>query len=154
MTTTPLRDNNEQTLAVPDDPKARGVSRILITEDEIRREIEEGREWERSEVDREQARRYFEQEQEPYKVELVDAAEGDISFYKQGDFVDLCRGPHLQNSKPIKAVKLLSLAGARVHLYGKAPRAGRKVGHVTLLDPADEEVDRAIALADRTAASA
>jgi threonyl-tRNA synthetase len=81
-------------------------------EEEIRREIEEGREWERSEVDRDEARRYFEQEKEPYKVELVDSVEGDISFYKQGDFVDLCRGPHLQNSKPIKAVKLLSLAGA------------------------------------------
>jgi threonyl-tRNA synthetase len=81
-------------------------------EEEIRREIEEGREWERSEVDREEARRYFEQEGEPYKVELVDSIDGDISFYKQGDFVDLCRGPHLQDSKPIKAVKLLSLAGA------------------------------------------
>jgi threonyl-tRNA synthetase len=81
-------------------------------EEEIRREIEEGREWERSEVDRDEARRYFEQEKETYKVELVDSAEGDISIYKQGDFVDLCRGPHLQNSKPIKAVKLLSLAGA------------------------------------------
>jgi threonyl-tRNA synthetase len=81
-------------------------------EEEIRREIAEGREWERWEVDRDEAKRYFEQEGEPYKVELVDAADGDISFYKQGDFVDLCRGPHLQNSKPIKAVKLLSLAGA------------------------------------------
>jgi threonyl-tRNA synthetase len=81
-------------------------------EEEIRREIEEGREWERSEVDRAEARRYFEQEKEMYKVELVDSAEGDISIYKQGDFVDLCRGPHLQNSKPIKAFKLLSLAGA------------------------------------------
>jgi threonyl-tRNA synthetase len=81
-------------------------------EEEIRREIEEGREWERSEVDRAEARRYFEQEKEMYKVELVDSAEGDISVYKQGDFVDLCRGPHLQNSKPIKAFKLLSLAGA------------------------------------------
>ena len=50
--------------------------------------------------------------------------------------------------------ELLALAGAHVHLYGKAPRAGRKVGHVTLLDPDDEVVDRAIALADRTAASA
>jgi threonyl-tRNA synthetase len=81
-------------------------------EEEIRREIDEGREWERSEVGREEARRYFEEEGEPYKVELVDSVDGDISFYKQGDFVDLCRGPHLQNSKPIKAVKLLSIAGA------------------------------------------
>ena len=52
------------------------------------------------------------QEDEPYKVELVDTAEGDISLYTQGDFTDLCRGPHLQNSKPIKAFKLTGLAGA------------------------------------------
>ena len=51
-------------------------------------------------------------EGEPYKVELVDTAEGDISLYTQGDFTDLCRGPHLQNSKPIKAFKLTGLAGA------------------------------------------
>jgi len=43
--------------------------------------------------------------------------------------------------------ELLALPGARVHLYGKAPRPGRKVGHVTLLDPTDETVDRAVALA-------
>ena len=54
----------------------------------------------------------FEAEGEPYKVELVDTAEGDISLYTQGDFTDLCRGPHLQNSKPIKAFKLTGLAGA------------------------------------------
>ena len=51
-------------------------------------------------------------EGEPYKVELVDTAEGAISLYTQGDFTDLCRGPHLQTSAPIKAFKLTSLAGA------------------------------------------
>jgi threonyl-tRNA synthetase len=81
-------------------------------EDEVKREIREGRVWEREEIDRDDARKRFEAEKEPYKVELVDTAEGDISLYKQGDFVDLCRGPHLQDAKPIKAVKLLSLAGA------------------------------------------
>ena len=45
-------------------------------------------------------------------VELVDTADGDISLYTQGDFTDLCRGPHLQDSKPIKAFKLTGLAGA------------------------------------------
>ena len=54
----------------------------------------------------------FEAEGEPYKVELVDTAEGDISLYTQGGFTDLCRGPHLQSSKPIKAIKLTGLAGA------------------------------------------
>ena len=45
-------------------------------------------------------------------MELVDTAEGEITLYTQGDFTDLCRGPHLQNSKPIKALKLTGLAGA------------------------------------------
>ncbi len=81
-------------------------------EDEVRREIEEGRVWEREEIPRDDARQRFLEADEPYKVELVDTAEGDISLYTQGDFVDLCRGPHLQDAKPIKAVKLLSLAGA------------------------------------------
>ena len=49
---------------------------------------------------------------DPYKVELVDTADGQISLYTQGDFTDLCRGPHLQDSKPIKALKLTGLAGA------------------------------------------
>ena len=81
-------------------------------EEEVAREIQEGRTWERIDISRDQARKRFEEEGEPYKVELVDTAEGDISLYAQGDFVDLCRGPHLQDAKPIKAVKLLSLAGA------------------------------------------
>jgi threonyl-tRNA synthetase len=81
-------------------------------EEEIRRELKEGRAWEREEIPRDEARRRFEAEGEPYKVELVDTAEGDISLYSQGDFTDLCRGPHLQDSKPIKALKLTGLAGA------------------------------------------
>jgi threonyl-tRNA synthetase len=81
-------------------------------ETEIMRELEEGREWMREEVSAAEAKQRFLEENEPYKVELVDTAEGPISFYTQGDFTDLCRGPHLQNSRPIKAVKLTGLAGA------------------------------------------
>jgi threonyl-tRNA synthetase len=81
-------------------------------ENEIRREIEEGREWSREVVTSEEARERFRAEEEPYKVELVDTAQGQISLYTQGDFTDLCRGPHLQNAKPIKALKLMGLAGA------------------------------------------
>ena len=81
-------------------------------EEEIRREIAEGREWSREAITRDEAHARFEAEHEPYKVELVDTAQGDISLYTQGDFTDLCRGPHLQNAKPIKAIKLTGLAGA------------------------------------------
>jgi threonyl-tRNA synthetase len=105
-------------------------------EDEVKREIEEGRVWEREEIDREDARKRFEAEGEPYKVELVDTAEGELSLYKQGDFVDLCRGPHLQDSKPIKAVKLLSLAGA----YWRGDETKRQLTRVygtAFYDPKD-----------------
>jgi threonyl-tRNA synthetase len=81
-------------------------------EEEVERELREGREWTRQDVSREEARERFLALQEPYKVELVDTAEGDITLYTQGDFTDLCRGPHLQDSKPIKALKLTGLAGA------------------------------------------
>src|SRR5947208_2343640 len=81
-------------------------------QEEINRELAEGREWRREEVPAAEAKQRFLEENEPYKVELVDTAEGPISFYTQGDFTDLCRGPHLQDSKPIKALKLTGLAGA------------------------------------------
>jgi threonyl-tRNA synthetase len=93
-------------------PEPIGEGDLARIEDEVRREIKEGREWRREVVSRDDARRRFEREGEPYKVELVDTAEGDISLYTQGDFTDLCRGPHLQNAKPIKAFKLTGLAGA------------------------------------------
>jgi threonyl-tRNA synthetase len=85
---------------------------LAAIEAEVKREIKEGREWTREEISRDEARERFQAEGEPFKVELVDTAEGDISLYTQGEFTDLCRGPHLQNAKPIKAFKLTSLAGA------------------------------------------
>ncbi|MDQ3881026.1 MAG: threonine--tRNA ligase, partial [Chloroflexota bacterium] len=81
-------------------------------EEEILRELREGRTWVRREVSRDEARRRFLEEGEDYKVELVAEAEEPISFYTQGDFTDLCRGPHLQDSRPIRALKLTGLAGA------------------------------------------
>ena len=93
-------------------PEPIGEDALERIEEEIRRELAEGRSWAREEISREEARRRFEEEGEPYKVELVETAEGDISLYTQGEFTDLCRGPHLQDSKPIKALKLTGLAGA------------------------------------------
>src|SRR6478735_3832179 len=57
-------------------------------EEEVKREIAEGRVFNRQEISRDEARERFEAEGEPYKVELVDTAEGDISLYTQGDFTD------------------------------------------------------------------
>jgi threonyl-tRNA synthetase len=97
-------------------------------EAEVKREIKEGREWSREEISRDDARERFEAEHEPFKVELVDTAEGDISLYTQGDFTDLCRGPHLQNAKPIKAFKLTHLAGAYWRGDEKNPQLTRIYG--------------------------
>jgi threonyl-tRNA synthetase len=85
---------------------------LAAIEDEMRREIAEGREWTREEIPREEAIERFRAERQPYKVELAEEAEGPISLYTQGDFTDLCRGPHLQNAAPIQALKLTGLAGA------------------------------------------
>jgi threonyl-tRNA synthetase len=93
-------------------PKPISEEDLPRIEEEIQKELAEGREWKREEVSADEARRRFEQENEPYKVELVDTADGPISIYTQGDFTDLCRGPHLQDSRPIKAIKLTSVSGA------------------------------------------
>ena len=79
-------------------------------EAEMKKIIKEGANIEKFELPREEAIKFMEEKNEPYKVELIkDLPEGEkISFYKQGDFTDLCAGPHLQRTKDIKAFKLIS----------------------------------------------
>src|SRR5690242_13663848 len=97
-------------------------------EAEMRREVDEGREWTREEIARADALARFEAEGQPYKVELAKGAEGGISLYTQGDFTDLCRGPHLQDSSPIKALKLTGLAGAYWRGGERTPQLTRIYG--------------------------
>jgi threonyl-tRNA synthetase len=67
----------------------------------------------RRDVSKKEALEYFTAKGDPYKLELIDGlADGSITFYQQGNFVDLCRGPHIPTTGPIKAIKLLSVAGA------------------------------------------
>ncbi|HEX8037556.1 MAG TPA: threonine--tRNA ligase, partial [Chryseosolibacter sp.] len=69
--------------------------------------------FERREVSKAEALDYFRKKNDPYKIELInDLQDGTITFYQQGNFVDLCRGPHLPDTGFIKAVKLLNVAGA------------------------------------------
>ena len=69
--------------------------------------------FERREVSKADAIAYFKEKGDEYKLELIDGLEdGTISFYTQGNFTDLCRGPHLPHSGMIKAIKIMSLAGA------------------------------------------
>ncbi len=67
----------------------------------------------REEISKKKALDYFEEKNDAYKTELIsDLEDGTITLYKHGNFVDLCRGPHLPDTSPIKAIKLLSVAGA------------------------------------------
>jgi len=67
----------------------------------------------RREVSKNDAQSYFTKKNDEYKLELIeDLQDGQITFYESGSFTDLCRGPHLPDTSPIKAVKLLNIAGA------------------------------------------
>lgn len=83
-------------------------------EKEMKKIIKKGARIERYTMAREEAIKFMEEKGEDYKVELIkDLPEGEeISFYSQGDFVDLCAGPHLMNTKGVKAFKLISSSGA------------------------------------------
>jgi len=70
-------------------------------------------EYTRKEVSKKDALAYFQEKQDQYKLELIaDLPDGEITFYTQGNFTDLCRGPHIPNTGFIKAIKLLNIAGA------------------------------------------
>ena len=97
-------DLGEHTISSHDFPK---IEKKML---EIARSKEE---FERTEIPREEALDFYTKKGDEYKVDLInDLEDGTISFYKSGNFTDLCRGPHLVNTSPIKAVKLLNTAGA------------------------------------------
>ena len=83
-------------------------------EAEMKKIIKKGAKLEKFTLPRQEAIKYMEDRNEPYKVELIKDLPEDavISFYSQGDFVDLCAGPHLMSTKPLKAIKLISSSGA------------------------------------------
>jgi threonyl-tRNA synthetase len=101
----------------------------------------------RSEMSAADARSYFESKKEIYKVELLGDIEGNPSFYTQGEWKDLCRGPHLPNTGLIKAIKLFSIAGAYwrgseknkmlQRIYGISfPKQSMLDEHLTMLEEA------------------
>jgi threonyl-tRNA synthetase len=83
-------------------------------EAEMRKIVEEDQKFERFEKGREKALEFFKQRNETYKMELIRNLDNEenVSFYQNGDFVDLCRGPHLPSTGYIKSFKILNLAGA------------------------------------------
>jgi len=102
----------------------------------------------REEVSKEEALKLFDSKGDEYKTELIsDLEDGTITLYHQGSFTDLCRGPHLPTTAPIKAIKLLKVAGAYwrgdetrkqlTRIYGISfPKAGMLETHLELLEQA------------------
>ncbi|MCL1964608.1 MAG: threonine--tRNA ligase [Firmicutes bacterium] len=87
---------------------------LSAIEKEMARVVKRNEKLERFELSREEAIRFMRDRNEPYKVELIEDLPEDavISFYRQGDFVDLCAGPHLPSTGKVKAFKLMQVAGA------------------------------------------
>lgn len=112
--------------------------------------------FERSEVSKKDAIQYFSDKADPYKLELLqDLNDGEITLYKQGNFTDLCRGPHIPNTSYIKSVKLLNIAGAywrgneknpmMTRLYGITfPKQAEMDAYLTMLEEAKRRDHRKI----------
>jgi len=108
----------------------------------------------RTEVSKKDAIAYFTEKNDPYKLELIDGLEdGQITFYQQGNFTDLCRGPHIPSTGKIKAIKLLNIAGAYwrgdeknkqlTRLYGITfPKAKELTEYLFLLEEAKKRDHR------------
>lgn len=98
----------------------------------------------RRNVSKQEALDYFTKRNETYKVELInDLQDGTISFYESGDFTDLCRGPHLLDFSPIKAIKITSLAGA----YWRGDEKNKQLTRLYAITfPKKKELDEYLAL--------
>lgn len=108
----------------------------------------------RQEISKKDALDYFTKKKDPYKLELIDGLEdGQITFYSQGNFTDLCRGPHIPNTGFIKAIKLTNIAGAYwrgdeknkmlTRIYGITfPAAKELEDYLTLLEEAKKRDHR------------
>lgn len=103
---------------------------LAAIEEEMGRIVKEHLPIERFEMEREEAKRLMQEMNEPFKIELIDLIPEDetISFYKQGDFIDLCAGPHIENTQQIQAFKLLQTGGAYWHNDASKPMLQRIFG--------------------------
>lgn len=127
-------------------------------EAEMKKIVKEGFTLERFELAPDEAIKLMQEKGEPYKVELIEEHAGkgeNISFYKQGEFTELCAGPHLADVKPVKAFKLTNCTGAYWHgdaknkmlcrVYGTAfPKASMLEEHLAMLEEAKKRDHRKI----------
>jgi len=117
---------------------------FLKLQKEMKRIIQANLPLERFELPRQEAIKFMEEQNEPYKVELIEELPDDaaISFYKQGDFVDLCAGPHMDSTGAVKAVKLMSVAGA----YWRGDEKNKMLQRIYgTAFPSQEELDAHVA---------
>ena len=141
-----------------DAPEAFTPENLDAIEKEMKNIVKEGLEIEKFELSPDDAIRLMEEKGEPYKVELINehAQKGEpISFYKQGEFTELCAGPHLMDMKAVKAFKLTNCTGAYwrgdaknkmlCRVYGTAfPKASMLEEHIQMLEEAKKRDHRKI----------
>ena len=113
---------------------------IELIEDRMREIIKKNYKFEKREMKKSDAVKLFKKMKEKYKVELIERIPGDtVTIYQDGDFVDLCRGPHIESTGQIKAFKLLSIAGAYWHGIETNPMLQRLYGTAFESEKALEE---------------
>lgn len=138
-------DSGDRTITAEDLPKIEQKMKALAKQKNS---------YQREEVSKEKALDYYQKKGDEYKLELISELEdGSITFYHQGNFTDLCRGPHIPHTGHIKAVKLLNLAGAYwrgdeknkqlTRIYGTAfPKSSELTEYLELLEKAKERDHR------------
>ena len=121
-----------------DRASAFSAEELADIEKEMKKIVKENLKLERFELPREEAIKFMEEKEEPYKVELIQDLPEDavISFYKQGDFVDLCAGPHLMSTKAVKAFKCISSSMA--YWRGDSNKAQLQRIYATAYDNKDD----------------
>ncbi|MBK9211523.1 MAG: threonine--tRNA ligase [Saprospiraceae bacterium] len=130
-------DPGDQTIALGDLPK---IEQKML---ELARNKSE---YIRTEVSKADAISFFQKKNDEYKLDLLEGLEdGQITFYQQGDFIDLCRGPHIPNTEKIKAVKLTNVAGA----YWRGDESKKMLTRIYgITFPKQKELDDYLALVE------
>lgn len=128
-------DLGDKTLTAEDLPKIENTMRKLA---------KNGSKYERKEISKADAIAYFTEKGDEYKLELLEGLnDGDITFYTQGNFTDLCRGPHIPGTGAIKAMKLLNIAGA----YWRGDEKRKQLTRIYGVSfPSTEQLDEHLAL--------
>lgn len=121
-----------------------GEDDLKKIEDKMKELAKNNSVYQRVDMPKDKAIAYFTEKQDPYKLELLqDLQDGQITFYTQGNFTDLCRGPHIPNTGFIKAIKLMNIAGAYWRGNEKNKMLTRIYG---ITFPAQKELDEYLAL--------